>query len=94
MKQHESIMRRLTDAADLSAEAVPHVPLVEIAGDSRVLVENHDGVMEYGTRQIRVRLNYGHLCICGSDMELTRMNREQLIISGYIDSVTLVRRKK
>lgn len=91
MKQHRHILQRLTDQADLPAEAMPKVPLVEIAGDRRVLVENHFGVCEYGTERIRIKLSYGQLCVCGSSMELARMNREQLIISGQIDSVTLVR---
>lgn len=91
MKQHKYILQRLTDSADLPSETMANIPLVEIAGDRRVLVENHCGVCEYGTERIRVRLSYGQLCVCGSGMELARMNREQLIISGHIDSVTLIR---
>lgn len=93
MKQHKYILQRLTDSADLPSEAIPKIPLVEITGDRRVLVENHCGVCEYGTERICVRLSYGQLCVCGSGMEIARMNREQLIISGHIDSVTLIRRR-
>lgn len=91
MKQHKNILQRLTESADLPAEPIPKMPLVELAGDRRVLIENHSGVCEYGTERIRVKLSYGHLCICGAGMELARMNHEQLIISGRIDSVTLIR---
>ena len=94
MKQHRHILQRLTESADLPAEALPRVPLVELAGDRRVLIENHKGVTEYGTEKICVQLSYGHLCICGTGMELSRMTKEQLVISGRIDSVTLLRRRK
>ena len=94
MKQHRNILQILTESADLPAEAIHNVPLVELAGDNRVLIENHGGVCEYGGERIRVRLSYGQLCVCGSGMELARMNQEQLVISGRIDSVTLIRGRK
>lgn len=91
MKQHRNILQRLTESADLHAEPIPKVPLVELAGDQRVLIENHGGVCEYGTERIRVKLSYGQICVCGADMELARMNQDQLVISGRIDSVSLIR---
>lgn len=91
MKQHRNILQKLTEGVDLPGESIPKMPLVELAGDSRVLIENHGGVCEYGTERIRVKLSYGQICICGSGMELARMNQEQLVISGRIDTVTLIR---
>ena len=37
-------------------------------------------------------MKYGLVCVCGCDLELIRMTKEQLIISGRIDAVTLIRR--
>ena len=67
-------------------------PIVEIAGDRRVLIENHFGVKEYSREKIGVKVKYGLVCVCGCDLELIRMTKEQLIISGRIDAVTLIRR--
>ena len=39
---------RMADAADLPDEPIPGQPLVEIAGERRVLIERHSGVTEYG----------------------------------------------
>lgn len=78
--------------ADLSAEPLPGQPIVEIAGDRRVLIENHFGVKEYSREKIGVKVKYGLVCVCGCDLELIRMTKEQLIISGRIDAVTLIRR--
>ena len=84
-------VENIVDAADLQDEPIPGIPLVEIAGDGRVLIENHKGVVEYGTNTIRVKVKYGHICICGSGLELRRMTRGQLIICGRIDAVQLIR---
>ena len=86
MGKGRMILQRLADGADLSAEPLPGQPIVEIAGDRRVLIENHFGVKEYS------RVKYGLVCVCGCDLELIRMTKEQLIISGRIDAVTLIRR--
>lgn len=83
---------RLTESADLAAEPLPGQPIVEIAGDRRVLIENHFGVKEYGSQRITVKVKFGCVCICGCGLELQRMTKEQLVICGRIDCVTVQRR--
>lgn len=92
MAQKGHWVQRLADGADLYAEPLPGVPIVEIAGDRRVLVERHGGVVEYGPERIRIRVRYGIVCISGCGLELTQMTRQQLIISGQIDCIALQRR--
>ena len=92
MGRGQSIWERLADGADLAAESPPGQPIVEIAGDHRVLIENHDGVKEYTRERITVKVKYGCVCICGCQLQLLRMTREQLVVSGKIDGVTLLRR--
>ena len=79
---------------DLPGESLPGQVLVEIAGDSRVLIEQHRGVREYSREKIGVKVRYGLVQVCGSGLELRCMTREQLVISGRIDSVTLKRRDR
>jgi len=92
MAQNSHWAQRMADRADLYGEALPGVPVVELAGDRRALIERHRGVTEYSPERICVRLSYGLLCICGCGLELTRMTREQLIISGRIDGIQIQRR--
>lgn len=87
-------MQRLTDQMDLTGEPLPGVPVVELAGDRRVLIERHGGVTQYSREKICVKVRYGLVQVCGCGMELTRMTREQLVISGRIDSVHLLRRER
>lgn len=85
-------MERLTDSADLSGSPLPGQPIVELAGEHRVLIEHHRGVTQYTREQICVKVKYGHVRIDGCGLELSRMSKEQLIISGRIDSIVLLRR--
>lgn len=77
--------------ADVMDEPLPTLPLVEIAGNSRVLVENHRGVSEYGCNVIRVKVKFGSICVEGSGLELAQMTKGQLVICGCIEKVLLCR---
>lgn len=86
------ILNRLADGADLGEEPLPGQSIVEIAGDRRVLIENHCGVKEYSRERIGVKVKFGQINICGAGLELRHMTKQQLLISGRIDAVALCRR--
>ena len=75
-------------------EVLPVVPIVELAGCSRLLVENHRGVTQYSTEQIGIKMKYGQLNICGCKLVLEHMTRVKLIVIGQIDSISLIRRSE
>ena len=86
-------LAHLADQADLSGEAGLAQPLVELAGDRQVLMEHHQGVIQYGRECISVRVKYGMVCVEGFGLELARMSREQLIIRGIIHRISVNRGK-
>ena len=92
MGQKGKWIQRLADGIDLPGEPLPGQPIVELAGDGRVLVENHRGVTQYSREEICIRVSYGHIRVEGRGLELSRMTREQLVISGRIDGIRIVRR--
>lgn len=71
---------------------ISKLPLVEIAGKKRVLVENHLGVIGYSSEKIQIRVCYGVLSVSGSGLQFAQINREQLVICGRVDCVSLLRR--
>ena len=85
------IFEKLMDTADLPGEPLPGQCVVELAGDCRVLIENHEGVTQYSPEKIGVRVNYGTVCISGCDLNLKQMTKERLVIAGKIDCVSLLR---
>lgn len=91
MKRRDRFLERVVFGADLPAEHLPGVPIVEIAGEHRVLIENHQGVTAYGCREICVKVRFGTVSVCGVDLDLARMSRHQLVITGKIDSVSICR---
>lgn len=94
MGRGHGLWKRLAEESGIGTESLPELSVVEIAGSSRVLIENHLGVMGYSRERILVKVKFGCVSVCGCGLELLRMTREQLVIRGRIDGVTLQRREK
>ncbi len=82
---------RLTESGEMSAEAISGLPILELAGEHRVLIENHFGVKAYSRESIAVKVRFGLICVCGTGLELMKMTREQLVIRGNIEGISLKR---
>lgn len=93
MKPEKRLWERFAERVDMSEEAFPSQPIAELMGDRRVLIENHLGVTQYSCEKIGVQVKYGCLYICGQGLQLACMTKAQLVITGAIESITLVRRK-
>lgn len=64
-------------------------PLVELVGQNRVLIENHQGVLAYSTDEIQIKVSYGCVIVKGTKLQLLEMSKMQLVICGRIDSIQL-----
>lgn len=92
MDRGKRIFREIAQGMYLESEPLPGIPLVEIYNQNRVLIENHMGVLRYGHCEIQIRMRFGILCVCGKSLELARMTKEQLIITGNILEVKFLGR--
>ena len=89
--EKKPILQKILDRCDLGEEDLPGRPLVEIMGDGRILVENHQGITEYGSDQICIRVCYGAICVSGSNLRLRHAACKKLLIIGRIDAVRIIR---
>ncbi len=92
MEKGKAFFENMMTHTSLTAESVPGQPIVEIAGQKRVLIECHRGVLAYSRECIQVAVAYGSVRICGCGLEMIHMSKEKLIIYGSIDSLHLLRR--
>ena len=76
----------------VKSEMLTKLPLVEIAGDKRVLIENHMGVVGYSMEEVMVRVCYGVLSISGCNLRLMQISRDQLVIKGKINNIAILGR--
>ncbi len=93
MGKDRHFFAHIMEQTAIDPELLPGQPIVEIAGERRVLIENHRGVSSYGKDRILVKVPFGTICICGCQLQILHMTKERLVISGRIDSVGLQRRR-
>lgn len=85
------VISRVIAAADLDSALEPGLPIIELAGSDRVLIENHLSVIGYTSEYVCVRVRFGSVCVNGSGLMIAKMSKEQLVICGEVDSVQLTK---
>jgi len=68
------------------------LPIVELVGQGRLLIENHQGVLSYSTEEIKIKVCYGCVIITGEKLQLMEMSRIKLAICGRIDGLQILGR--
>lgn len=91
MEKRKPMLRLMAEAVDAPRELLSGEPLIELAGDQRIMIENHTGVKEYACDCIRVGIKGGSVSIGGCDLRIARMQKKQLVIVGTIRSLCLER---
>ena len=74
-----------SDIADTIAQ-----PLIELTGNSRILIEHHQGIMRYEQDVIEIKMRYGTVRVDGINLELVQISRQQLVITGKIVAISLL----
>lgn len=87
-------LERLSEMAQLSDEPLPGVPLVEIVGNCRVLIEGHGRITQYSCQEICVKVRRGSICVKGCALEVRCMSQQKLIITGKISGVELCQEER
>ena len=64
-------------------------PLLEMLGENRVLIENHQGVVGYSTEEIKIKVSFGAWIVSGMNLKFMQINRNQIVINGKIYSVNV-----
>ena len=89
MGKGRDLLRDMLSSAELPGELMAGMPLMELTGSRRLLLENHRGVTEYTPERICVGVCGGTVCVSGRCLTIARMTARQLIITGHIALVEL-----
>ena len=90
MKSRHDYFRQTAMNLELPGESMPGVPIVEIFGNGRVLIEQHKGIVGYCCNDIKIQTKCGIYSVQGNKLEIARMTKHQIVIIGKIKSVFLM----
>ena len=86
-RKREGILEKTAEVVDLPGDLVAGLPRVELVGNRELRMENHRGILAYGTEEIHISGGKLILKIRGEDLELRSMNAGELLITGLIRGV-------
>jgi len=72
---------------DIPEEISSDIPKVTILGFDRMLIENYKAVLEYQDFFVRIKMKTGLININGFGLFMNEMTKDDLIITGNIESV-------
>lgn len=88
-RKKEGLLERTAEVFDLPGDVVAGLPRVEITGNRELRMENHRGILAYGSQEIHISGGKLILKVRGEDLELKSMNAGELLIGGTILGVDL-----
>ena len=86
----ERLLERTAEALELPGDVVAGLPRVELTGDRELRMENHRGILAYGSDEIQIAGGRLVVKVRGEDLELRAMNAGELLITGTLRGVDLL----
>ena len=83
------LLERTAQLLDIPADALTGLPRMELLGDGELRMENHKGILAYGTQEIHVSGGSFVVKITGEGLELRAMTGLELLITGTIRQIQL-----
>ena len=86
----ERLLERTAEALELPGDVVAGLPRIELTGDRELRMENHRGILAYGSDEIQIAGGRLVVKVRGENLELRAMNAGELLITGAIRGVDLI----
>ncbi|GAF26320.1 Flp pilus assembly protein, ATPase CpaF [Moorella thermoacetica Y72] len=81
------IEKSVTEFLDLPPEAALDLPRLTLVGNSRLLLENHRGIVTYKPDLVKLKLTAGELEIKGTGLFLREIKPDAIALEGTIRSL-------
>ena len=87
MERKGSLLEKTSAALDIPGDILTGLPRIELVGDRELHMENHKGILAYGSEEIHISGGKLVVRVRGQALELRAMDPAQLLITGQIEAV-------
>lgn len=88
-QKKDGLLVRTAEVFDLPGDVVAGLPRIELTGNRELRMENHKGILAYGSDEIHISGGKLVVKVRGSNLELKAMNANELLIAGTITGVDI-----
>lgn len=76
--------QRVGALLDIPDDITMNVTRITMVGRHHLLIENHQGIIEYTSELLRIHVDEGELCVGGTELSLSVIAPEQVEVQGTI----------
>lgn len=81
------MISQITEHLELPKDLMLGESIVTLTGQSRLVIENYRGILDYTPECIRIALVHGQIQICGENLQIAYYTNEDMKISGCIRQI-------
>lgn len=78
---------KINQFLEMPEEITTNKPKITILGFGELVIENYKNILEYDEVFIKINTYIGAINVNGIGLKLTQMNKEDIMITGKIDSI-------
>jgi sporulation protein YqfC len=87
MRMKESFIERAARKMDIPPDLAAGAPKIIIHGYREIYIENHQGLLEYGTREVHINGGEAILKLLGEGFHIRAMTANELRLEGLLFKV-------
>lgn len=87
-KEYEQFLEHASESLSIPKDVIAGQPMIQLNGNHSIRVVNYRSVEEYTTELIRLSLGKKHMEICGKQLLIESLRKEEIIIVGNILNIS------
>ena len=87
-KEYEKFLEHASESLSIPKDVIAGQPMISLNGNHSIRVVNYRSVEEYTTELIRLSLGKKHMEICGKQLLIESLRKEEIIIVGNILNIS------
>lgn len=80
-----------SDWFDLPPDVTSEVPRIEMIGPFRLQIENHQGVIHFSNREMKIKVSQGQLAIMGEKLKIKAIHPDVIWVEGTIHELRYIK---
>jgi sporulation protein YqfC len=89
-KWRQQMKRWITDKLELPADIVMDLPRITMVGQIHIYIENHQGLLTFSDKELRLLLKQGQLLVRGEQFVIKTILPEEILLEGKINQVIYI----
>lgn len=86
-KEREAYLNILSSTLNIPTDILAGDPIITIIGRNEITIENYKRIIEYTSKNIKIKTNIGNILIQGKDMKISYFGEDEMKIAGKFELI-------